>query len=185
MKNPVYHSSSTKGLRKLEPRISTHKQPWVYATKDLATSAMFIGRNYDLICQIGVDRKPYIYERFEGALEYGFANQSGSIYMLDGSLFKEGKTSFSAEVVSEVPVDVIDEIPVDNVLDFLFQLEREGKLAIYRYPNTPDGLTNDKEDVIERVVSWTSGPDSPVIEMALKLNFEIDLGAGNYLLYLR
>lgn len=175
IRNNVYHSSRVKGLKKIEPRISTHKQPWVYATKDLATSAMFIGRNYDLICQTGVDRngKPYIYERFPNALEYGFKNQTGSIYVLDGSSFKSDKTSWSAEVVSEVSVDVLKEISIDNALGYLFQLEKEGKLTIYRYPNTPDGIIKNKEDVIDKVVNWTSKSDSPILDDVRKFHPDI------------
>lgn len=166
MKNIVYHSSREKGLKKLEPYVKTYKEPRVYATKNLATSALFVGKNYDLICQIGVgeDSKPYVYERFPKALEYAFENQSGSIYVLDGSSFEGGKTFWVGEVVSEVPVEVLKEINIDNSLEYLFKLEKEGKLSIYRYPNTPDGKIKDKEDIIERVFDWVSGPDSPVLE---------------------
>ncbi len=52
----VYHASKAKGLKKLEPRKSTHKKPWVYATKDITTSAMFLGDNYDFIVQTHLNK---------------------------------------------------------------------------------------------------------------------------------
>jgi hypothetical protein len=140
--------------------MSTHKKPWVYATKRIATCMMFIGRSYDVICQPGVDGdgKPNIFERFEGALEYGFGGQSGSIYLLDGSSFKEGMTQWSAEVVSVEPVEVIGEIKIED----LYELEKQGEITIYRYPNTPNGVMKDKEDLIVKVTEWISGPESQV-----------------------
>jgi hypothetical protein len=161
----VYHSSSNSGLDRLKPRKSTHKEMWVYGTKDIPTSAMFIGRNYDLICQVGVyEGKPGLYERFEGALEYAYADQAGSIYVLSGETFQEGKTSWKSEVVSEVPVNILKEIPVENALDFLLELEREGKLTIYRYPNIPEGRPKDKGDLVERVIQWVDDPESQVLK---------------------
>ena len=47
----VYHSSKVRGLKVLEPRPSTHKTPFVYTTKDIATTAMYLGDNFDFICQ--------------------------------------------------------------------------------------------------------------------------------------
>ncbi|MDD4381770.1 MAG: hypothetical protein PHE21_00265 [Candidatus Dojkabacteria bacterium] len=62
----VYHSSKVSGLKVLEPRSSTHKTPWVYATKDIATTAMYLEDNFDFICQTGFSKdKPYIWERFK------------------------------------------------------------------------------------------------------------------------
>lgn len=191
--NLVYHSSNTRGLSKLEPRVSTHEEPWLYATRDLATSVLFIGCSSDLICQIGtsLDGVPHIYERFEGALEYGYSKQSGSVYVLDGSTFREGMTSFSGEVISEVSVDVIEEIYIDDALEFLLKLEEEGRLLIYRYPNTPPNVVDPKEGIVERAVEWASGPEGQVVkdirefhpdlleEVRLKLKEKgIDIGEG-------
>jgi hypothetical protein len=172
--NLVYHSSSTEGLERLEPKKSTHDKVWVYATKDIPTSAMFIGRNYDLICQVGVyDGKPGLYERFEGALEYAYADQAGSIYVLNGKTFEDGKTSWEAEVVSEVSVDVLREISVENALDFLLKLEKEGKLKIYKYPNIPEGRPGDKSDLVDRVIQWVDNAESQVLKDVRRFHSDI------------
>ncbi len=152
----VYHSSEVPGLKVLEPRPSTHKIPWVYATKDIATTAMYLGDNFDFICQTGFSKgKPYIWERFKGAFDLGYKNKKGSIYYLKPDTFKEGMTSFTPEVVSEVSVKVEKEIPINDVQEFLLNLEKEGKLRIFIFPSTPDGKPRDKEDIIDRGINWT------------------------------
>src|SRR3989344_3841888 len=98
-KQCVYHASNTKGLKRLEPRESTHQKPWVYATKEIATSVMFLGDNFDFICQTDLNRGiPEITEQFEGALEHAYKDKSGVIYKLPTDTFEEGKTSWSGEV---------------------------------------------------------------------------------------
>ncbi len=152
----VYHSSKVRGLKVLEPKPSTHKTPWVYATKDIASAAMFLGDNFDFICQTGFSKgKPYIWERFKGAFDLGYKNKKGAIYYLKPDTFKEGMTSFTGEIVSEVPVKVEKEIFINDVQGFLLNLEKEGKLKIFIFPNTPDGRPSNKEDIVERGIVWT------------------------------
>ncbi len=156
MIDKVYHCSKTSGLKYLEPRPSTHKKPWVYATRDITTSAMFLGENFDFICQTGVaNGVPEIFERFSGAFDLAYKGKSGSIYVLSGKNFKEDQTSFKEEVVSEEKETILDEIPVNDAKEFLLQLESEGKINIFRYPNMPEYAPTDKSDIVERGVEWT------------------------------
>ncbi len=152
----VYHSSEVMGLKVLEPRPSTHKIPWVYATKDITTATMYLGDNFDFICQTGFSKgKPYIWERFKGAFDLAYKDKKGSIYYLKPDTFKERMTSFTPEIVSEVPVKVEKEIPINDVQEFLLNLEKEGKLRIFMFPSTPDGQPRNKEDSIDRGINWT------------------------------
>jgi len=98
----VYHSSKTQGLKIIEPHFSTHNKRWVYATKNIATSAMFLGDNDDFICQIyhGENGIPLMCERFEGAFDLAYKNKAGSIYVLNGKNFKEGQTTWPDDMVS-------------------------------------------------------------------------------------
>ena len=152
----VYHASKTSGLKRLEPHSSTHKKSWVYATKEIAFSAMFLGDNFDFICQTGTQNgKPQIFERFQGALELAYKGKKGSIYKLPSNSFTEGKTQWSAEVVSEKAVPVKEEIIVNDALSFLEKLEDDGSLIVYKYPNLPPNAPKDKEDIVERGINWT------------------------------
>lgn len=155
-KNFVYHASKAQGLTALEPRESTHKQKWVYATKDIVASAMFLGDNSDFICQTGVENgKPYIYEQFEGAFQHAYGKKTGSIYKLNAANFKSGKTSWSAEVVSENGEPILEEIKIYDVSRLLPKLEKDGKLVIYKYPHKPSNIPKDKGDLIEEAARWT------------------------------
>lgn len=152
----VYHSSQIRGLKILEPRPSTHKTPWVYATRDIATAAMYLGDNFDFICQTGFSKgKPFIWERFKGAFDWGYKNKKGSIYYLKPDSFKENRTSFSLEIVSEIPVKVEKEMIVNDAKEYLLNLEKQGKLSIFMFPNTPEGRTSNKEDIVEKGINWT------------------------------
>ncbi len=75
----------------------------------------------------------------KGAFDLGYKNKKGSIYYLKPDSFKENMTSFTPEIFSEIPVEV----------------EKEGKLMIFMFPNTPEGRSSNKEDIVERGVNWT------------------------------
>jgi hypothetical protein len=172
--NVVYHASTTGGLSVIEPRESTHKQKWIYATKDIVTSAMFLGENSDFICQTGVEgTKPYIFERFSGALEHAYSKKKGSVYVLNGENFKSGQTSWSAEIVSEKPEVIAKEIIVDDALEFLFRLEKDKKLEIYRYPNRPASALRGKDDIIEKAAEWTIDFGDSILDQVKKYHPDI------------
>ena len=170
----VYHSSKVSGLKILKPRPSTHKIPWVYATRDIATTAMYLGDNFDFICQTGFSNgKPYIWERFKGAFDLVYKNKKGSIYYLKPDTFKEYMTSFNSEIVSEVPVKVEKEIPINDVHKYLLNLEKEGKLEIFMFPNTPDGRASDKQDIVERGINWTIDFGESTLEQIVKYHPDV------------
>lgn len=128
----------------------------MYATKDIVTTAMFLGEFSDFTLQTGVYKGvPEIVERIKGALELAYGVRSASIYYLSPDTFKEGQTSFSTEIVSDSKVKVIKEVVIENALEYILNLERKGKIKIYRFPNLPKHLPDDKSDIIDRGVRWT------------------------------
>jgi hypothetical protein len=152
----VYHASKGRGLKVLEPKVSNHKVPWVYATKDIVLAASFLGDNHSFICErFYTDGGFCLWERFDGAFDLGYKEKRGSIYCLKPDTFKEGMTSFPLEVVSELPVAVEEEIFVDNVQEYLLNLERKGELKIFRFPEIPVGKPENKEDIVEIAKDWT------------------------------
>lgn len=153
----VYHASRRQGLREIRPRRSTHGR-WVYATTDPVMAACFLGNlGGDFTCAVGRDPesgKPFICERFSGAFRLRYRGVRGSIYVLPGDTFLEGKTPWEEEVVSPVPVVPLREIRVDDAAEYLLELEREGKLLIVRYPRKIAGIPEDDEDLVRRAVVW-------------------------------
>lgn len=152
----VYHASGMQGLTKILPRISTHDEPWVYATKDIALAALFLNsRGGDLSCSVGyLNGQLHICERWQGAFDDRYKGRNGSIYVLPGDTFCEGKTSFDAEVVSDVAVSVIREIQVIDAKTYILELERTGQLRIYMFADRPACYPEDDQDLVDKAVRF-------------------------------
>lgn len=147
----VYHGSKEHGIKRLEPRKSTHGV-YVYATPEKVLALNFSGRcGDDLTYDIGRTNKnsPWeLVENIPGAFEKMFSNSS-SIYSFSDETFKDIHTGFE-EVVSEVGVDVLNEEYCENVYEGLLQAEREGLVKIYRYPSKPAWLKVDGSDILNK-----------------------------------
>ena len=149
----VYHGSRERGLKKLEPRKSTHGV-YVYATPSKVLALHFSGRaGDDLTYALGHfdnDKKgPWeLVENIPGAFEKMYSNSS-SIYSLPAVTFKDIHTGFE-EVVSEVPVDVLSEEYCENVYEGLLKAEKDGLVKIYRYPEKPERFKKDGSDILNK-----------------------------------
>jgi hypothetical protein len=170
----LYHSSKISGLKTIEPRVSTHGQPWIYAMEKPEYCLMFMGNHSDLVNQTGFSNGlPFIAERFEGSLEYAYENTKGSIYTLDGADFKSGMTTFSPEFVCGHTCQVIAEEVIDNALQAVLKLESEGKIKIFKYGSAISWMPADKSDLIEKVVGWAKSPESKILEEVKKFHPDI------------
>ena len=149
----VYHGSKEHGLKRLEPRQSTHGV-YVYATPEKVLALHFSGRcGDDLTYEIGhfgSDKTgPWeLVENIPGAFEKMYANSS-SIYSFSDETFKDIHTGFE-EVVSEEGVDVVEEEYCENVYEGILKAEKEGLVKIYRYPNKPEGLKKDGSYILDK-----------------------------------
>ncbi len=149
----VYHGSKEHGLKRLEPRKSTHGV-YVYATPEKVLALHFSGRSGDdLTYDIGHfsnDKNgPWeLVENIPGAFEKMYSNSS-SIYSFLDETFKDIHTGFE-EVVSDVGVDVLNEEYCENVYDGILQAQRDGLVKIYRYPDKPEGFKKDGSDILDK-----------------------------------
>ncbi|WP_102398923.1 hypothetical protein [Haloimpatiens massiliensis] len=170
----VYHSSIIQNLKILNPVKSTHGVEYVYGTKDLVMSAVFLsGFGGDFTCCVGRDKdtgKPYICERFQGAFDLRYNLKFGSIYVLPGDTFIKGKTHWSEEVVSTVAVEPIEEIKINDAKKYLEELEVQGMLLIVKYPDKIDEIPNDDEDLVERAVVWSKMRGDIILEQIKKFH---------------
>ena len=164
----VYHSSREQGLKKLIPQKSTHGVEWVYGTKDLVMSAVFLNSyGGDFTCSVGREEetgKVYICERFKGAFDLRYEGIQGSIYVLSQDNFLDGKTSWNEEVVCPVPVEIIGEIKIEDAREFLISLEEQEKLIVKYYPEKIDGIPSDDEDLVMRGIIWTRRFGDEILE---------------------
>ena len=132
----LYHISNTPNIKILEPRKSTHGIPYVYATSNLELGLLFgSSKSYgDFDGLYGTKNgKPYFYEAYHNALKRRFENETCYIYEVDSSTFEKGKTSFRAEVVSEVPVRILSCKKVDDLYSHLLSLIEMGKIEYKSY----------------------------------------------------
>lgn len=149
----VYHGSKEHGIKRMEPRKSTHGV-YVYATPEKVLALHFSGRcGDDLTYSLGhfsTDKNgPWeLVENIPFAFDKMFSNSS-SIYTLKGETFKDIHSGFK-EVVSEVGVDVINEEYCENVYEGLLEAQREGLVKIYRFPNKPAGIKEDGSDILDK-----------------------------------
>ena len=152
-KGIVYHGSKEHGLKKLEPRKSTHGQ-YLYATKDKVLALHFGKRcgddlTYDIDHFDTDENGPWeLVENIPGAFEKMYATSS-SIYSISDETFKDIGTQFD-EVVSQVGVDVINEEYYENVYEGILAAEKAGLIKIYRYPNKPHKFKKDGENVLDK-----------------------------------
>ncbi|MBE6504099.1 MAG: hypothetical protein E7Z76_07480 [Methanobrevibacter sp.] len=149
----VYHGSKEHGIKKLEPKKSTHGI-YVYATPDKVLALNFSARcGDDLTYDIGhfdtaKDEPWELVENIPRAFEKMFSNSS-SIYSFSDETFKNIHTGFE-EVVSEVGVDVLNEEYCENVYEGLLEAEKAGLVKIYRYPNKPASFKQDGSDILDK-----------------------------------
>jgi len=149
----LYHGSSTRGLTRLEPHKSTHGN-YLYATKYKELAIIFSSRCGD-DCTYALYRnnnsEPWtLVERIPEAFNTMFSN-SASIYTLDDSTFKDINTGFS-ELVSNVGVNTISEEYIENVYDKIKELQKNGLIKLYTYPNKPKEIPIDNSDLIEKEI---------------------------------
>lgn len=153
----LYHVSTIPNLKVLEPRLSSHGKPYVYATTNLELALFFGGKesagdfdgNYGTYNDI-----PFFYEAYKGALKRIFDGAVCYIYEVDPSTFMEGKTSFKSEVVSESPVKVLNCTKVENLYDYLIQLNSQSKVDLHFYEDTKEYKERIDKHISDRLIRF-------------------------------
>lgn len=160
-KEKLYHVSHVPDLTVLEPRVSTHGKGYVYATKNLPVALLFgsFKSMGDLDGMYGGGgsngQKPYFYEGFPGAFKRRFEDTSCYIYEVDPTDFQEGKTSYTAELVSEKPVKVLKSTKIDNLYEKLLDLSKEGELDLFFYDkDSPKYVELLRNHIKDRILSF-------------------------------
>lgn len=143
----LYHVSHTPNLKILEPKISSHGKPYVYATTNLELALFFGSKKShgDLDGIYGTTDiengnvlskpTPFFYESFPNSFKERFEGESCSIYEVDPSTFKKGQTSFASEVVSEEPVKILKETKIEDLYVYLKQLIKDKKIIFHKFSN--------------------------------------------------
>ena len=145
----LYHGSSVRGMKELVPHQSTHGK-YVYATKDKELTVIFSKRAGDdmtySLFRTDKNEPWQLVERIPNGFETMFSN-SASIYTVEDTTFQDIHTGFS-ELVSDQPVRILNEERVENVYEKIKELEQDGLIQLYYYPDRPEKIPEDDSDLI-------------------------------------
>ncbi len=152
----LYHVSPTPGLKTLQPRISSHKKPYVYAIDSLVTALLFGARkdDFDFLLDMDDQGRPVIYECYPNAFPEIYRGKHCSVYELEDTGFLRGMTGWEPELVCETEVSVLREIAVNDLYSRLLDEEATGKLVIHRYCQYPEYRRLIAGHLIDRLIRF-------------------------------
>ena len=152
----LYHVSNIAGIKKLEPRVSTHKKSYVYAIDHLATALLFGAKHddFDFLLVEDENGRPAIYECYPNAFEQVYSKKSCSVYELKEEGFLRGMTSWEPELVCEHEVEVMREIPVADLYQRLLEEESCGNLVVNRYEESIEYKKLISEHIVDRLIRF-------------------------------
>ena len=148
----LYHASKEKGLTFLEPHISTHSRPYVYAIRNKTTAVLFGAPkdDFDLLTD-EIDGIPHLYECYSNAVETIYRGKSCSLYSVSEEGFISGVTGWEPELVCENKVPVIREERMSDIFSYLSNAAAQGKCVIHRYSDEQQYRSMLREELSERI----------------------------------
>ena len=148
----LYHASSVSGLGELEPRISTHDKPYVYAIRNKVTAACFGAPkdDFDLLMD-EVDGVPHLYECYQDALKTIYAGKSCSIYTVHEEGFLSGVTGWDVELVCEHTVPVVQEERIFDLFEYIQRAAAHSECVIHSYSDEEVYQAMLSEELCERI----------------------------------
>lgn len=156
MNKIVYHGSSIGDIKELVANYSTHQKKCIYATDNIGVAMLFTARgNKDLDTVKLYDNEiPIIVERRPGIFNELY-NRPGYIYELDGSTFNHHDYLWEPEVISfEESIKPLNVIYYENIMDAMYEEEKNNRMIIYKYPNRPTNIPLDNSDLIDEYISF-------------------------------
>lgn len=146
----LYHGSNIKGLKVLHTHQSTHGK-YVYATPHKGLALLFSGIAGDdltyTIFRNGKKEPWNIVERVLIAFKTMFSNNA-SLYTVSDEKFEDIHTGI-CELVSKEDVSVLKEEEITLVYEKLINLEKDGFIKMYHYPERPSVIPENDEDLIQ------------------------------------
>ncbi len=151
----LYHTSSKGGIKVLQPHISSHKKPYIYALNNMVTSLIFGANHSDFDFIIDEENGiPVIFECYPKAFEEIFKGKSCYIYEVHEKGFKNNITGWEPEFVSENPVKTEKEAYISDLYAKLIEEENRGNLKINFYEDTKEYKQIIKEHIEDRLIRF-------------------------------
>jgi len=151
----------------LVPSISTHGSPYVYLTTNYEVALIYTVRTVEqFYSKLRIPKPtdcytfyPYgfnkngklvIHEYYPDAFDDIYGKQSGYVYTCTTPSDCHNPTNIGCALVSSQSVSVLDCVYVADVGETLLRAEREGKLIIMRYDQTPQSTRQVLDDMIRQ-----------------------------------
>ena len=152
----LYHVSPTAGLRLLQPRLSSHGRPYVYALENPVTALLFGAPkdDFDFLMDQDAGGVPQVWECYPGALERVYQGKSCSIYTLEEEGFQRGITGWEPELVCCAPVPVREEKRIADLYACLTERAKQGELMLHRYQDEPAYKRLISQHIVDRLIRF-------------------------------
>lgn len=152
----LYHVSHTQGLTVLEPHISSHGKPYVYAIESLVTGLLFGVKkdDFDFLLYTDDAGKPVLCECYPDAFRKKYEGQSCSVYEVKEAGFLRGVTGWSPELVCENAVAVENEHIISDLYIRLQEEEQAGNLIVQRYSEESAYRAMIAEHIVDRLIRF-------------------------------
>lgn len=151
----LYHTSTVTGLLQLEPRVSSHGIPYVYAIENKVTSMLFGAKKDDFDFLMDEEEGiPILMECYMGAFDHVYSEKSCSVYELSHESFQKGRTNWSVEWVSEQPVKILREFRILDLKEELLQQVERGALILHCFQNTLPYKAKISDHIIDRMIRF-------------------------------
>lgn len=156
----LYHASCVSGLKVLEPHISTHKQPYVYAINSKLTALLFGAPKDDFDLLIDFENgRPIVYECYPNALQTVYSQKSCSVYTVEETGFLKGMTGWDQELVCPSPVPVVCEERVNDIYEEILLALHNNQCVIHFFEESDAFLSFLKDELQERVTAFGITPE--------------------------
>ncbi len=151
----LYHASHVSGLRELNPRVSTHGIPCVYAIRSKLMAILFGAPKDDFDLLIDAENgKAVLYECYPDAVKTVYSGKSCSLYTVEETGFQTGLTGWDEELVCPEPVTIVSEEIIDDIYKRLIKAVSEGLCEIHFFEQSEKYLSFLRDELQERVTAF-------------------------------
>lgn len=152
----LYHISPQPGLTLLQPRLSSHGTPYVYAIDSLTTGLLFGAKkdDFDLMMDQDGQGRAEVWECYPGAFAQVYQGRSCWVYLVEEEGFLRGKTGWDPELVCHRPVPVAESFFVEDLYRRLKEEAEAGRLILHLYARDPEYRRRIAGHVIDRILRF-------------------------------
>jgi hypothetical protein len=152
----LYYCSSISGLKLISSDSSESTLSENCGCKSKIGSLLaFIIKDHEFCFTVGKDLTSglfYLCERFENSVFSVLKGKRVSIYQFEQSITEDVETCWSDKFIIKNGVEVIKEEVIIDLYEYLIQLNKDGFMMIYKYPDKISDIPEDDQDLIDLAI---------------------------------